>query len=111
MIALEEGREASDVRARRGRPSARRPSAAVAGHIGGLDGVRAFAVLAVIAFHLWPRRVPGGFLGVDVFFVISGFLITTLLLREGNRTGAHRSDRVLDPPGPPAPPRPASSWS
>ena len=87
MIALEEGREASDVRARRGRPSARRPSAAVAGHIGGLDGVRAFAVLAVIVFHLWPRRVPGGFLGVDVFFVISGFLITTLLLREGNRSG------------------------
>ena len=63
------------------------PSAAVAGRIGGLDGVRAFAVLVVIAFHLSPNRVPGGFLGVDVFFVISGFLITTLLLREGNRTG------------------------
>jgi peptidoglycan/LPS O-acetylase OafA/YrhL/lysophospholipase L1-like esterase len=63
------------------------PADAVAGHIEGLDGLRAFAVLAVIAFHLWPNRVPGGFLGVDVFFVISGFLITTLLLREGDRTG------------------------
>jgi peptidoglycan/LPS O-acetylase OafA/YrhL/lysophospholipase L1-like esterase len=67
-----------------GRPG---PADAVAGHIEGLDGLRAFAVLAVIAFHLWPHRLPGGFLGVDVFFVISGFLITTLLLREGDRTG------------------------
>lgn len=61
--------------------------AALAGHIDGLDGIRAFAVIAVVAFHLWPRGIPGGFLGVDVFFVVSGFLITTLLLREGNRTG------------------------
>ena len=59
----------------------------VTGHIPGLDGIRAFAVVAVIAFHLWPQRVPGGFLGVDVFFVISGFLITTLLLRERSRNG------------------------
>ena len=48
----------------------------------GLDGLRALAVLAVIAYHLWPGAVPGGFLGVDVFFVVSGFLITTLLLRQ-----------------------------
>ncbi|QIM20424.1 acyltransferase [Phycicoccus sp. HDW14] len=53
----------------------------------GLDGLRALAVLAVIAFHLDPRWLPGGFLGVDVFFVISGFLITTLLLRERADTG------------------------
>ena len=57
------------------------------GHIEGLDGVRGFAVLAVVAFHLWPQRVPGGFLGVDVFFVLSGFLITTLLLRERGHHG------------------------
>ncbi|WP_051432636.1 acyltransferase family protein, partial [Promicromonospora kroppenstedtii] len=50
--------------------------------IPGLDGLRAVAVLAVVAFHLAPAWVPGGFLGVDVFFVVSGFLITTLLLRE-----------------------------
>lgn len=58
-------------------------SAAVHGpRIPGLDGLRALAVLAVVAFHLAPAWVPGGFLGVDVFFVVSGFLITTLLLRE-----------------------------
>ncbi|WP_285101200.1 acyltransferase family protein [Promicromonospora sp. MEB111] len=50
--------------------------------IPGLDGLRAVAVVAVVAFHLAPAWVPGGFLGVDVFFVVSGFLITTLLLRE-----------------------------
>ncbi|VEI12774.1 acyltransferase family protein [Trueperella bialowiezensis] len=52
------------------------------GYIRGLDGLRAIAVAAVILYHVFPGAVPGGFLGVDVFFVISGFLITTLLLRE-----------------------------
>lgn len=47
-----------------------------------IDGLRALAVLAVIAFHAFPSALPGGFIGVDVFFVISGFLITTLI-REG----------------------------
>ncbi len=65
----------------------RRASADVAGQIPGLDGVRAIAVLFVVVFHLWPRRMPGGYLGVDVFFVTSGFLITTLLLRERARDG------------------------
>ncbi|WP_454811323.1 acyltransferase family protein [Paenarthrobacter nitroguajacolicus] len=52
-----------------------------------IQGLRAFAVLAVILDHLigWPR---GGFVGVDIFFVLSGFLITGLLLREFERTGA-----------------------
>jgi peptidoglycan/LPS O-acetylase OafA/YrhL len=45
----------------------------------GLDGVRALAVLAVLAFHQGWRWIPGGFLGVDVFFVLSGYLITDLL--------------------------------
>src|SRR3982750_2075763 len=57
------------------------------GRIEGLDGLRALAVLGVLAFHLWPLSLPGGFLGVDVFFVISGFLITTLLLREKDSKG------------------------
>lgn len=50
--------------------------------IGGLDGLRAVAVLAVVAYHLWPDTVPAGFLGVDLFMVLSGFLITGLLIDE-----------------------------
>ncbi|KAE8763152.1 acyltransferase family protein [Georgenia thermotolerans] len=57
-------------------------AAAGAGRIEGLDGLRALAVTAVLVYHLRPASLPGGFLGVDVFFVVSGFLITTLLLRE-----------------------------
>jgi peptidoglycan/LPS O-acetylase OafA/YrhL len=52
-----------------------------------LDGIRAVAVLAVIAYHFGYRWAPGGFLGVDVFFVLSGYLITSLLLVEHARTG------------------------
>ncbi|MET4703549.1 acyltransferase family protein [Frigoribacterium sp. UYMn621] len=48
----------------------------------GLDGLRAIAVAAVILYHLGSGILPGGFIGVDVFFVISGFLITGLLMRE-----------------------------
>src|SRR5688572_9338868 len=47
-----------------------------------VDGLRAVAVGAVVAFHLAPGAVPGGFLGVDTFFVVSGYLITSLLLAE-----------------------------
>jgi peptidoglycan/LPS O-acetylase OafA/YrhL len=60
-----------------------------------LDGLRAVAIVAVIATHsvyLWnpldaSRYIPGGFIGVDLFFALSGFLITSLLLGEINRTG------------------------
>jgi peptidoglycan/LPS O-acetylase OafA/YrhL len=52
-----------------------------------VQALRALAVLLVVAYHVWPGRVPGGFIGVDVFFVISGFLITDHLLREHDRTG------------------------
>ncbi len=50
--------------------------------MGALDGIRAVAVLLVVLFHVRSPGLGGGFLGVDVFFVLSGFLITTLLLRE-----------------------------
>jgi peptidoglycan/LPS O-acetylase OafA/YrhL len=52
-----------------------------------LDGVRGIAVLAVLAFHFGASWLPGGFIGVDVFFALSGFLITTLLIREHQQTG------------------------
>jgi peptidoglycan/LPS O-acetylase OafA/YrhL len=53
----------------------------------GIDAMRALAVLAVFGYHAGLDWVPGGFLGVDVFFVISGYLITSLLLREFRSTG------------------------
>ncbi|MFN8050556.1 MAG: acyltransferase family protein [Acidimicrobiales bacterium] len=52
-----------------------------------LDGLRAFAVVAVILYHVDPHLVPGGFVGVDLFFVLSGYLITTLLLTEHRTAG------------------------
>jgi peptidoglycan/LPS O-acetylase OafA/YrhL len=56
-------------------------------YLPGLDGLRALAVLSVLLFHGRASWLPGGFLGVDVFFVISGFIITRLLLNEWQTTG------------------------
>ena len=47
-----------------------------------IDGLRALAIVPVIAFHLGARWLPGGFVGVDVFFVISGYLISSIILKE-----------------------------
>ncbi|MDR7384369.1 acyltransferase family protein [Promicromonospora iranensis] len=47
-----------------------------------IQALRAVAVLAVVLFHLWPNRLTGGYVGVDVFFVISGFLITSHIVRD-----------------------------
>ena len=68
-----------------------------------LDGLRAFAVLSVFAYHLDAGWARGGFLGVDTFFVLSGFLITSLLVGEWARRGgisfagfwARRARRLL----------------
>ena len=60
----------------------------------GLDGLRAIAVLAVIAYHLGFGWAPGGLLGVGVFFTLSGYLITDLLLAQW-RDGRMRLGRLL----------------
>ena len=61
--------------------------------LGGLDGIRALAAVAVLLYHTWPGIAPGGFLGVDVFFVLSGFLITSLLIEDGEAFGTIRLKR------------------
>ena len=73
------------------------------GRVAALDGIRALAVLAVLAFHGGMPWARGGFLGVDAFFVLSGYLITSLLLTEWQHTGriamlafwARRARRLL----------------
>jgi peptidoglycan/LPS O-acetylase OafA/YrhL len=59
-------------------------------YLPGLDGMRALAVIAVMVYHANSAWLPGGFLGVEVFFVISGYLITLLLIGEHERTGRVR---------------------
>jgi len=57
------------------------------GYLPGLDGMRAVAVLAVMVYHANADWLPGGYLGVEIFFVISGYLITLLLIAEHERSG------------------------
>ena len=57
------------------------------GYMPGIDGLRTVAVVAVVIYHLGATWLPGGYLGVDVFLVISGFLITSLLLAEHRASG------------------------
>ncbi|MFN8126646.1 MAG: acyltransferase family protein [Candidatus Nanopelagicales bacterium] len=72
-------------------------------YIPGLDGIRAIAVLAVLLYHADVPWMPGGFLGVDMFFVLSGFLITSIVLTELDKSGRldfkrfyiHRGRRLL----------------
>ena len=61
-------------------PGDARPAAA--SHVAGIDGLRAIAIGAVILFHLRPTWLPGGLGGVDLFFVISGFVVTASMLRQ-----------------------------
>jgi peptidoglycan/LPS O-acetylase OafA/YrhL len=62
------------------------PPGRTLGHVGALDGLRGVAVLVVVVYHLSPQTLPGGFLGVSLFFTLSGFLITNLLLVEWQRS-------------------------
>ncbi len=50
-----------------------------------IEGLRALAIIPIVLFHLNPEFCPGGFIGVDIFFVISGYLITRMILAEGNQ--------------------------
>ena len=80
-----------------------RPTATAMPYVPALDGLRALAVAAVLLYHGDVSWMPGGFLGVEVFFVISGYLITALLLAERQSTGgtaflqfwARRARRLL----------------
>ena len=86
----------------RARPASR-PSTPSMGYQPGLDGLRAISVIAVICYHAGFGWMHGGFFGVEVFFVVSGFLITSLLIEERERTGrialrqfwARRARRLL----------------
>ena len=67
--------------------SATEPTLSSVPYLPGLDGLRALAVVAVMIYHADAGWLPGGFLGVEVFFVLSGYLITLLLMAETERTG------------------------
>ena len=78
-VAALDGRLADPPSAPESKRSQRRPE---------IQALRAIAVLTVVLYHVWPESMPGGFVGVDVFFAISGYLITAHLLREVESTGA-----------------------
>ncbi len=83
--------------------SQRARAVAIPSRITGLDGLRGLAVLDVMVFHFAPNWLPGGFVGVDIFYVLSGYLITTLLLADCQANGrlnllgfwARRARRLL----------------
>ena len=97
------GRLAGDAEARLARADRARPTDPGLGYVPGFDALRALAVAAVVAYHLGYGWAGGGFLGVSLFFTLSGYLITSLLLAEHAATGrvslgafwARRARRIL----------------
>jgi len=85
-VTLTPGRNAAQA-AHSAQPSADATGQAERGFRPDIQGLRAIAVAMVVVYHLYPQSVPGGFVGVDVFFVISGYLITSHLAREYRRNG------------------------
>jgi Predicted acyltransferases len=59
-------------------------------HVGGIDSLRAVGLVLVVIYHFYTSSLPGGFFGVDMFFVVSGFLVTSLLIREKKEKGKIR---------------------
>ena len=87
---------ARPTRSRRTRPATEQASAAApalderrqgAGRIGAIEGIRTLSIVAILLYHADPSWLPGGFFGVSVFFVLTGYLTTISLEREIERTG------------------------
>lgn len=87
VLAAPRPREVGGVRAAAGGKQPRKKNTARLRYVPALDGLRGLAVAAVIIYHFFGDVLPGGYLGVDMFFVLSGFLITSLLVREFDVTG------------------------
>ena len=61
-----------------------------------IDGLRAIAVLSIVGFHFWPKAVPGGFVGVDIFFVISGSVISGGIIESSQKARLILSGSIAD---------------
>lgn len=57
-----------------------------------IDGLRAVAITLVVVYHAYPDMLPGGFIGVDIFFVISGYLISQILIKQINKNNFSYKD-------------------
>ena len=68
-------------------PPARREASGARGRIGALEGIRTLSIVAILLYHADPSWLPGGFFGVSVFFVLTGYLTTLSLERELERDG------------------------